>query len=189
MPWESRQIEYQNATHGCVSAIAFTEPFKVRINHLSEASCEHTDSDGFTKHVWKPKQPIPLHFEAVTVHQYYTNLSKLQIKYSECDPQAESWQGEFGGESLTLEKPNLETLSAEIAHASTLLTKSKKETERLTKIHDELVFNLQQKCAMQPNNHMFSKRQKGDEFQTCLRCGYKEKLVRWSMGWKTGSRR
>ena len=173
-----RHIEYENAKHGCVSVVAFVKPFVVCINNLSEPSCAHTDSDGFTKHVWKPEQPVPLQFEAVTVQaKRYTDLAELQIKYSECDPQQESWTGTFGGESLTLTKPNWETMSADVAHALTLVTESQKETSRLQALHGNLVQKLQQKCSMKPNDHVFPKRQKHDYVQTCSRCGYTAHLV------------
>lgn len=174
-----RHIEYENATHGCVSAVAFVKPFVVCINHLSEPSCVHTDSDGFTKHVWKPKQPVPLQFEAVTVQgERYTDLAELRIKYTECDPQEESWTGTFGDESLTLTKPNWEALRADVAHASTLATESQEETKRLKALHRNLVEKLQQKCSIKPNDHVFAKRNKHDDFETCSRCGYKEHLWR-----------
>ena len=171
-----RHLKYQNAQHGLISAAAHAKPFVVCINRRSEEASPQTDPEGFTKYVWKPKQPIPLQFEAVTVHALsFVDLDELQIKYLECDPQAESWTGMFGGESLTLTKPNFDMLGADVARALQLYNHSKAETDRLKAQYQNAVCTLQQKCSMNPNKHVFGKTQHHQ--RTCTRCGYVQALV------------
>ena len=132
--------------HGAIQAAVHLMPFSICIGGLLEKSSPQKDEDGFTKHTWAAKQPIPLLFEPVSV--IGNNAESIHFTYTPISDGLSSWTGEFGGTSLTLALPDWQALRLAVKTAEDSWAASHAEMKKCKQQHRDAVSDLQAKCKL-----------------------------------------